>query len=769
MGCQAGYWLNNTKCQIECSSEGEYWYQSTNVCNDCHIDCLRCQNNTRKCLECKQGLHLYEDLHLCWYPQETIQKYDVETTPVLLDVYYDPYSPSINFLFDREVREDNIQRKLLKLKFELIEKTKNVSLKAGEEKYEGTKKINKIVFPSDEINNGTLRISTLVEGVSELLTKSKISQNSQSGMNRLLEGDRIDPNQGGKRGQSQLASSTKLTKRAKTTTTLEKNHQKEQKISQKGPELIFFSFTIKKINFYKSKDATLISIIGLIIKISSIGITITSILFYPPGAISIIRFTQIFSLLRMLNNDLPANLMTLLNELSLNALSLFPNPFKNIEIVSTCYPAHVYYRIGDFSCSILKRQLPALVVLLAVLVALKAILRGLLVVYVKYLINEKLDPNHLSGFQKRMMERDFILRWLIKLNLFISRRLILYYLLAAYMDVVKDSLVAIKYPGDGKEKNRDTNLTLGIISIGAYALLLFRLIFVYCKEGRMKTNDLLEYRRNKKEGIQLKSYCYGEFADEETAPLLAHVISLIVDGGLCGTLILASESGGIQLYATLGVVIFFLLFLISNKSFSSNGNQGLMIARFGILLLFLAGMIAQNFFNLSQKIVHDSIGNLTVGFICLLFISRLFFEVTVLISVIWKPKTDPKKQRMMKFTRILTSLSLKNVDFRWKMSTFNEDQNDQIPEEAEEGRGTGMTLNSRMNRLSTTKFKKRVTTKYKSYFDVEYVPPNSQQSQTLSRAESTKKILDHTRETRLQKSKIQRVERGGGGGQDGDS
>ena len=140
--------------------------------------------------------------------------------------------------------------------------------------------------------------------------------------------------------------------------------------------------------------------------------------------------------------------------------------------------------------------------------------------------------------------------------------------------------------------------------------MLIWLVLNYCKEKKMKVDDLHDYRRKKRTGIELKEYCYGEFKDNEIILFTAHIISLILYPGLSIVTIVTSETGQTQVYAVLIALVCLLMLHILSRPFISKFNIGLMIVRHIILVLFVAVMALQRFINLSQNILHDLVGNI---------------------------------------------------------------------------------------------------------------------------------------------------------------
>ena len=545
LDCSDGYWPMDKTCEVGCKAQGEYWSKESKSCQECFSDCFRCQNITGRCLECKNELKVYQNGDICWYGEEALTSLENEDTPELIDGYFDPETTSLVLVFDKEVNEINIPKKLLSLKIELIEKTGESRLKINSTKYEGNLKIDFFEFPNEEVVDGSLRITTLVQGIVERLT-NQTKDDSNEGGKRILAGENDH------KTFKKLSAKKNIIKRNRI---IEEEDQEEQKEgnSTKSP---FFTLSIKKINYYNPVNTQDITTFGELIAWISLGLSLLLLLVYPPGALSLIQLTQAVSLLRILNTDLPTNLTFFMKEMSLSMLTLIPNPFKSRKSVSACKLNRVFYRIDHLTCNTLEGPIPVIAAQLMLLITLKKVLRWLLVYSVKTNFkDEKIDPKSLTKNQKKKIGDNAKIRVLVKINMIISRRFILYYLLAAQMDVMLPSLVGIiSYVG---QKHHQSVISLGISVLSSVGYLFFFCWIgnSYLQETKKKRRNLMEYRKKKAEGKIFKTYCFGEFKDKETKPLLVHSSSLALYGLFVAVLVVWSEKSVAQFYLSLVILL----------------------------------------------------------------------------------------------------------------------------------------------------------------------------------------------------------------------
>ena len=400
--------------------------------------------------------------------------------------------------------------------------------------------------------------------------------------------------------------------------------------------------------------------------------------------------------------------MTFLTQMSKNALHLVPNPIQNQNEVSNCRPSQVYYRVGEIYCSILNSNNIGLVGIVIIILMLKVLFRVVLVITTKCYFKEKVKS--LSLPQKKKIDEDLLLGLLIHANLLISRRLVLYLIFGTQMEALRRALFAVKYPGEDGHRARGLNLALGSTVLISYGIILIWISFHYFKEKRLKAKDLFNYRKKKREGAVLKQYCYGEFKDEEELPLLVHSSNYLLYGLFSISMTVFVDSIHSQLYAVIGVLVGFLIFYILKRPHKSKVLVGITISRYVILLLLVLAMLINEMMGLTQKVLHDSVGNIFTVLFGIWVIVEGIYQLATTISVLLHAKTPLKEKKEQKFSKLLKSLSLTQVGLG-KEDQFerNGDEGDKIPSEAAE---KIMTLDSRMNRLKSAKFKSRISTRF---------------------------------------------------------
>ena len=474
----------------------------------------------------------------------------------------------------------------------------------------------------------------------------------------------------------------------------------EEQGKPKTIESFLFSLTIKNINYYKpSGNLKVIEIFGSVFNYSSIALTLVLLVVYPPGALSLIQLNQAIYMLQLLKVDLPANLIALASQFSKHGLLLAPNPMSTQNSVSACKPDIAFYRLENFSCGILESRVPTLVVQLLILWVLKMVLNRFAVFLVKKNFKEKVRRRELMDDKMTPKGKDNkLLDWVVKLNLVVSKRLILYYFLMTQYDFFTDSFIALKYPGSRENNNRIINQSGALIILLIYFLLVIWFTCIYCKKSKEKIEEAQETKKEKnkkKEDFDRKSYCYGEFVDKSTTPPVTHITSLILNGALCLVLVIGPEPD-FQLYLTLGILLVHVGFNIANNPYSSSIQSGLTLTRHIFLALVPGALAIQTLVNLSKKVLYNVIGTTLVILLSLILTAELICQIIAIIITVKNSKKSIKKQKIEKLTSILKYLKL-----------LNEEEETDIPMEGPE---KGLTLDSRMSRMQSTMFNKRIST-----------------------------------------------------------
>ena len=721
--CASGYRAANKTCVVGCKAQGEYWSQKDKQCMNCASNCLRCQDDTGKCLECKNGLEPYQDGEFCWYSKNSLKTDQTKNSPKLLDSFFDPSNASIVLVFDRVVTDENIPRNLHKLKIELAEGDGEYSrLAINSTKYKGRRKIDFFEFPREEVRGAKLRVSTLLEAITEEGGGSEAKINQNGGQRRVLASTK---------NQQKFSKKSQKDKIQKNTRLLTRRNGHEEFSYQEGnqPKTSLFLLLIENINYYKSTNSEEVKAFGRLLAWISTGVGLLLFLVYPPAALSLIQLTQTVSLLRLLNADLPTNLLIFMKELSLSTITTIPNPFKANSSASTCQPNQIFYRIENLSCFAIEGNIPVIGIQLLLLIILKIIFSGLLAHVAKSTISRE-GHNNRSKIIKNLEEK-FIIKLLVKYSTMFSRKAILYYFQAAQVDALLAGFLLLKYPGRFEDPNRKRNLGAGLVVL-ALCLIVFGCLAENCyKENKLKAKNLDDYRRKKRGGIELKAYCFGEFRDSETTPLLTHSLSMALYGALVGVVVFAAEFSTAQCYITLVVLASFLVAHCGLRPHSSPIIVVLSITKFIILGFIPLAMIWMGRTDLSPKKAHDRIGSSVIALVGLLLTAELIFQVVEAVKNFRDPKRPSLKERTtQKLTRILKenapedqhpkspesqkspgTVRYPSIEDRAPPKIDDKDLKEEetkIPQEACEKR---LNLSSRIKRLQSVKktYKKRLS------------------------------------------------------------
>ena len=693
----------------------------------------------------RDGLKINQSGEGCWDEEiaKPPKKAPKKDSPELIDGYFEPESPSIVLVFDREVQSKHTAKKQPNLKIELIEETgDSTTLNIKSTKYEGNKKISFFDFPKEEVINSSIRVSTLREKTSRR-SKSKKQKNG-----------------GGKR----VLGSVEDKKRFKATTTptnsILTNNLRMLESEDKGGhqentnDSSPFTILIERISYYNPPQSQDIKIFGELLAWISTGLSLLLFLLHPPGALSLIQLIQAVTLLRFVNTDLPANLLILTKELSQNPFTIIPKPFKFHKSISTCKPNRVFYRIEDFSCNALEGNIPVMAALLITLLITKTILRGMLVYTVKSTFREKkrINAKKFSQNLKKKIGKNFGIKILVKMNLVVSRRFIIYFAMAAQMDALFTGLVAIRYPGKQKDQGRGSNLGIGFVALVCYLIFFWCLGENFYKERQLRAQNLTDYRKKKAEGIEVKGYCFGEFRDNETTPLLVHSLSMALYGALVGVVVLAAEFTMAQCFLVLSVLVCLLVAHSTLRPYSSPVYLTLSIARFAVLTIVALAITAKRLTSLTPKEAYSRIGLTTVALIGLIITVEIIYQVVVVLNILREPskvslteKSIQKAKKILKYNLSESTKMEKNgekepkdgVD-RAKMEQRIDSQNAkklnfgfdekkieddfEIPEESCLKK---LTLNKRVRRYQSIRLKKGITTRFQTFVQMELSSANN--------------------------------------------
>ena len=311
----------------------------------------------------------------------------------LVGVFFDKLSVSIHLIFDRELTGDNISDGMASFELVLVMAEQNeIKLEIQKERIVGTRKILFFAFGSDEVDQAKMKISAF----------SKLRDGSKPASRRLQEED--------KQTQSEM-----------------------RRLEGEDPNSPTFTQIIDRVSFYKTPTVDtyleLASSLSVVLRLST-GI---SLFLYLPGFMRLTQMTQIISMVRFMDIDLPINSVKLIRQFEKTTLTMIPSPIKTVPKRTHCQP-HIALIKAGVDCYPLESALGALLINLSLVLVLRLVLWSLYSCF---------DSERREKAKKGSKSK---LGCLLKaLNQFISTRLLVYLILSYHIEGSISSLAALRY------------------------------------------------------------------------------------------------------------------------------------------------------------------------------------------------------------------------------------------------------------------------------------------------------------------------------------
>ena len=583
------------------------------------------------------------------------------------------------------------------------------SLKVTSTIFQGRKKIVNFDLPLNQIKNGTVTVRTRLEGISERIDESAFKpQKSIEGKKRVLEEESRE---------LEAKPLTESEPQRNNILTLKRSLAEKVKIKTEKYKL-FFSITIKNVKLSKFEHREVVIVIARLLSGLSIGMSLFFLLAYPPGALSIIRLTQLYNLFRLLNVPLPGNLMVFLSQFSLNAVLLAPNPTHYKESLSTCNPGRLYYQAGYFWCSILNSHIPVLLAQFLALLAVKLSLRALLSVFAKFEFR-RIDLRSKDDTQLKKIRVGLILGLLLRIDQILAKRLFYYIGFAMEVEVVKEALIALKYSsGDFRSVKEVLNMLIGLIAVVVYESIFMSFGSLYLRVKKEEPKKLSQVDKNQTERSQPFEYSFGEFKhlNQSSFVVLSHTVFTAFYASLSFVVVIASESAEIQLLIIFGIQACFMAFLGFKKPYQDSFGNFWIIFKHFFLFTFALLLGSQIWMEFSQTVSNELIGTALIALLALLMIFEMCYQAVKMVQNLRSPKMSfNNENKVNKLLKLLRRLDLHKEEQEQEqgpavqnhISTNNQDRGEDI-EIPRESYGTGLGLNSKMKKLDSGRKKNGV-------------------------------------------------------------